>query len=81
MQARSFGEEITVFTDKNTKFLQNLQNARSNSLRYKMSGDPLLRLLFRMNQPIHKTETTVIPTMRKKNLKLRKLPTNFLRAN
>ena len=40
-QARNFGEEVVVFTEKNTTFLQNLQNARSNSLRYKMSGDPL----------------------------------------
>ena len=35
------GERPVVFTKSNIEFLQNLQDARSNSLRYKMSGDPL----------------------------------------
>ena len=35
------GEREVVFTKSNIDFLQNLQDARSNSLRYKMSGDPL----------------------------------------
>ena len=35
------GERPVLFTKSNIEFLQNLQDARSNSLRYKMSGDPL----------------------------------------
>ena len=41
VMAKRWGEPMVVFTDQNTNFLQNLQNCRSNSLRYKMNGDEL----------------------------------------
>ena len=37
------GQDFQVFSEQNTTFLQNLQNARSNSLRFKMCGDPLAK--------------------------------------
>ena len=36
-----FGKEPVVFSDSNIRFLQNIQNARSNSLRYKVNTDDL----------------------------------------
>ncbi len=38
---KQYGREIQVFTEENTMFLQNVQNARSNSLRYKVKNDDL----------------------------------------
>ena len=38
------GDEAIVFKKRNVDFLQNMQDARSNSLRYKMSGDPLAKI-------------------------------------
>ena len=37
------GSDPTVFKEKNTEFLQNLQNCRSNTLRHKVMSDELSR--------------------------------------
>ena len=41
---QTLGDEPVVFNKCNIDFLQNMQDARSNSLHYKMSGDPLAKI-------------------------------------
>ena len=50
-RSRGENDRIRVFTTEHTTFLQNLQNCRSNSLRYKVQNDPLSKETEPYNSP------------------------------